>query len=452
MKQQDYSTEIEVVVTTVITLIAINASESHAFTSLLRKTKKLNIVIQLFYTVFVFFILFMLEGLIGMFIQMVFSNLVKLICFAFFTYMSFISLFYSITMNNFKSIRRVVYESKFSKYQSNNCNDFSFSVSQDDVTLNEEDDEIEEVDEDLEGNEVCKEVFDGLNKLESDNQNYNEPDNLKSHDKKNSLDNEYNEMNNYTLKTANNNNVNNENTNLNQSNNININNNKKLKTHFKHNADPIKTTDENEIISKEQMEKTNTSIINTDNSLSNNKKIFVGDKNSSNEDLKKNSLKNINLNKQYNASNIIQSNKIVKNTNNTNKKRLLQSKNQSNKKTGAFPHEIRELSHVGFDSSFEDESEESIYEFLFVLTEFIVRSEFSNHNFYMFCVLSILIDKSVFLFSSISTVFVFMSLVLFSEGKIDAISFKKVKVIIYGFSMIICASYAYNKDFPKAYH
>ena len=112
------------------------------------KTKRIKKIIQWIYTSFVFFIVFIIEGIIGDFLQNTFGNYVKIICFAYFVFMSFNSLFYSVSIKGLRSVKGIVYDSKIIKYSSNTYNDFSFSISDDNITLNN--DTYNSNDEDLE--------------------------------------------------------------------------------------------------------------------------------------------------------------------------------------------------------------------------------------------------------------------------------------------------------------
>lgn len=126
---------IEIIVSIFFTLITIAASESHVSVSLLKKSKKINSVTLLFTTTFVYLILFIIEGAIGSFLHSIFKHNIRGISFIYFVVMSFVCLFVSININKFRSVNRIIYESKIIKLFNNTKNDLSISFSNDEYSI-----------------------------------------------------------------------------------------------------------------------------------------------------------------------------------------------------------------------------------------------------------------------------------------------------------------------------
>lgn len=126
---------IEIIVSIFFTLITIAASESHVSISLLKKTKKINSVTLLFTTSFVYLILFIIEGSLGSFLHSIFKHNIRGVSFLYFVVMSFICLFVSININKFRSVNRIIYESKIIKLYNNTKNDINISFSNDEYSI-----------------------------------------------------------------------------------------------------------------------------------------------------------------------------------------------------------------------------------------------------------------------------------------------------------------------------
>lgn len=126
---------IEIIVSIFFTLITIAASESHVSISLLKKTKKINSVTLLLTTSFVYLILFIIEGSLGSFLHSIFKHNIRGVSFLYFVVMSFTCLFVSININKFRSVNRIIYESKIIKLYNNTKNDINISFSNDEYSI-----------------------------------------------------------------------------------------------------------------------------------------------------------------------------------------------------------------------------------------------------------------------------------------------------------------------------
>ena len=347
------SSLIETFVTFFICLVALTSSEAHIYSSIVSKTKKLDVFLQISYTTFIYLILFMFEGVIGSFINSLFHDYITFISFSFFVLISFLSLYNSVDQRDFKSVRRIVYESKIMKYQNSMTKLFKLSNSEENSVVEPIQDENNQVQAD----------YNLINNLKNDNQE----------EKANQVEEEqYEAEGRVTLKFE------------------------TIKTQKSKGNSRVKTNEnvqENNISSSQ---------INNNLEVGNNEETL-------NQITKIDSQQNIHI-------------------------------------EGLFHHEINNMTQAIFEQKIVEEDTENVYEFLFVLTSIIVSAEFESYNFYMFSIFSLIIDKQVFIFTSIFTAFFFFTLILTTNGKLDSICFIKLRSIIYGFSMIICASYTYNKD------
>jgi hypothetical protein len=360
---------VEIITTIFMTVIILAASESHIFTSLLVKTKRAKKIIQWIYTSFVFFVIFIIEGVIGDFLQNALGDYVKILCFSYFVFMSFNSLFYSVSIKGLRSVKGIIYDSKIIKYSSNTYNDFSFSISDDNITLNN-DTYVTDEENDYENLNKKDIIYNGLKN--SNNLLKETKENLKNTANKESIN---KEKSNSQYKQEEYSEVINEETKQEDKYDF------KLKI-----LDDVKNTESNLICEK------------------NEQKI---DKN-------------------------LQEDKTV-------------PYQLFNPKLGVFHHEIRDNTVIVFEEVIHNESEESTYEILFVITQMIISSEIQNYNFSTFLIYSIIIDKNIFLIVCTLTCLIFLMVVIFSDGHVDYYCFQKVKIIVMGFSMILCASYTYNK-------
>lgn len=107
----------EMLITVLTTIVVLFCSESHVKTSIIVKTKKIKNTTQFFLTALLYLILFILEGLVGNFLLHLFDkDFMKILCFSFFGSIAFYSLINSVTSSNCLTVRKIVFNSNFSKY------------------------------------------------------------------------------------------------------------------------------------------------------------------------------------------------------------------------------------------------------------------------------------------------------------------------------------------------
>ena len=319
---------IEVIVTFFICLVALTASNSHIYSSIIAKHKNLNTGIQIFYTCFIYMLLFMLEGLTASFIDFFVHPHIKIISFSFFVFMSLMLLYNSVNIRDFRSVNRIVYESYFSKL----------------------------------------------------------PDKIKDLN---------NKSNNDIVKTPD----------LSEKA-VNVNRVMDIADQFVPNSNDISDESKNNssILKESKDELDNTIEINTRTTAE--------------------------VHNPY---------MLIKNE--------IENNNEQAQKTyELFHHENKENFQEVLEYKVDGESQETVQDYLYVLTYLIICGEFENYNFMMFLVYSLIVNKQIFLITCILTSIIFFVVILGSNGKVDSICFVKLKSIVFGFAMIILASYTYNKE------